>query len=185
MSVRGRKVGTISNFSRNKHVDVIVSCVGTRVRLPPPPPETAISNGKCREIVPIKSRIFCLISRELRLLCFFTEIAWIGIFSVKIAVFSLKSLSLTLPRAVTIWPQTAPTFGRTQTTVSFEIRRVHYGLSKKFCAFFDRLYVMQSLTNGVHYIRMLPVWVYFSIDILCNFTGNLLHRPWKRLYLML
>lgn len=38
----------------------------------------------------------------------------------KTAIFSLKSLSLTLPRAVTIYPQTTPTFGRTQTTIPFE-----------------------------------------------------------------
>ena len=42
------------------------------------------------------------------------------IFQPKTAIFSLKSLSLTLPRAVTIYPQTTPTFGRTQITRPFE-----------------------------------------------------------------
>ena len=102
------------------------------------PPETAISNGKCREIVPIKSRIFCLIIRGIRFFHFLTEMPVEQVFRSKTAVFSLKSLSFTLPRAVTIYPQTTPFFGRTQITIPFSVKtaspcpqnRQYYHLSK-------------------------------------------------------
>ena len=79
--------------------------------------KTATYDRKCREFVKIKSRSYCLILSKLRLLCFKTEMSIAKYIWEKALIFSQKSLSVSLPRVVTIYPPKGWIFRRTDFTI--------------------------------------------------------------------
>ena len=80
-----------------------------------------------REFVKIKSRSYCLISSELRLLCFQIEMTAAKCFSVKSPIFSKKSLfRLRLYSAVTSCPDT-----ECRDNLPFRRRSLSYGGTSK------------------------------------------------------